>query len=455
MARYHRGVSGARGWSPRRVPLRRVARLVGWNALVLFALLLLAGGGAEVWLRLTAPSASSSGSARQLAPGVGVLWAPMAEVRHENAPGDWQVSRANSLGFLDREPPGPERAAESCHVTFIGDSFVEGVQVPVADKTQVVLEELAARELPALDVTTSAFSHYGTGQMNQLAFYDAYVRDLSPDLLVLVVVRNDFGDNSLALSAWLGGFDPEYPPWLFARRGADGEMEFVPPAADLEELRANRLPRLPLASETPGMRMERKLREWSYFADWLWGRYGGERSGGSLEAQRLAWAELISQRPPHATFLHGWDPAKHWTSGLLPLFLEEDPPPTFREALDTTRFALKQFRERAERDGAALVILASHTLGGEGDALFELLRGLAAGVGGGGGNSRHQPVRACHRHGRRDQGRALGARPSLERDRPSPGRGGDSGVAEGASGGLRLTSRVGVRTGGWRATIVA
>lgn len=368
-----------------RFPFRRVARLVGWNVLILFVLLLLAAGGAEVWLRVTAPSTGPAAErvpSRQLTPDVGVFWAPMAEVRHENAPGEWQVSRANSLGFLDREPPGPERAAESCHVAFIGDSFVEGVQVPVAEKTHVVLEGLAARALPALDVTTSAFSYHGTGQVNQLAFYDAYARSLSPDVVVLVFVRNDFGDNSLALSAWTGGFDPDHPPWLFARRGADGEVEFVPPASDMEELRANRLPRPPAGSGDPRMRVERKLREWSYFADWLWVRYGGERSDVS-EARGLAWAELISQRPSHATFMHGWDPEEYRIGGFVPLLLEEVPPPVFQEALDMTRFALEQFRERAERDGAALVILASHTVGGAGDALFELLRGLAAGVGGG------------------------------------------------------------------------
>jgi len=370
-----------------RFPLRRVARLVGWNALVLFALLLLAAGGAEVWLRLTAPSPSLFDPTRQLTPGVGVFWAPMTEVRNEVAPGRWQVSRANSLGFMDREPPAPERAAESCHVTVIGDSFVEGVQVPVADKAHVVLEGLAASALPALDVTASAFSYHGTGQINQLAFYDAYARSLSPDLVVLVFVENDFADNSLPLAAWRAGFDPDFPPWLFARRGADGEMEFVAPASDMEELWVNRLPRLPAATGTFRARAERTLREWSYVADWLWAGGDGERFErayrGISAAQRRAWAGLISQRSPHERFPHGWDPARPIPS--VHVFLEDDPPPTFREALDVTMFALEQFRERAERDGAALIILASHTLGGAGDALFELLRGLAAGVGGGGG----------------------------------------------------------------------
>ena len=50
-----------------------------------------------------------------------------------------------------------ERAAASCHITMIGDSYVEALQVPIADKFHVRLEDLAARELRHLDVTTSAF----------------------------------------------------------------------------------------------------------------------------------------------------------------------------------------------------------------------------------------------------------------------------------------------------------
>ena len=372
-----------------RFPPRRVLRLLGWNALILFVLLALVAGGAEVYLRLTAPSFRGENVLPvRVAPGVGVIRPPHAEIRYTNGVDFRQTSRANSLGFLDREPPSPERAAASCHVTLIGDSFVEAPEVPIADKAQVRLEELAAREAPELAVTTSAFGHRDTAQINQLAFYDAFARRLSPDVMVLVAVGNDFEGNSLALRAWSIGFNPDHPPWLFARPGADGEMEFVPPAASLEELRANLLSRL-LAEPRRSFLAEREwrrratgaevaLRTRSYLADWSWRTLDGVMQSGELPELRLARAAWLSRHPRHATFLDGWSGARFQRD----LLLAENPPPVFREALDVTRFALEQFRERAERDGAALVILTVHQFLGPGDPWFDLLRELAAEAGG-------------------------------------------------------------------------
>ena len=385
-------MGGAHGDSrgrPGRSARRRILRLFGWNALVLFVLLALAAGATEAYLRLTAPHSRYNSLPLRLAPGVGVMRPPDTEIRYLNKSGRWQVSRTNSLGFLDREPPAPARAAASCHVTLIGDSFVEALEVPIADKAQVRLEELAAREAPELDVTTSAFGFVDTGQINQLAFYDAFARRLSPDVVVLVAVRNDLLDNSLPLRAWQRGFHPDYPPHLHARRGLDGGMEFVPPASTMEELRANLLSRLlaepellPLAQQRPWLwrptGAEEALRSRSHLADWLWRRLGGGAQSTASSELRLARAEWLSRHPRHATFMRGWS-ASHYDERLM---LEENPPPAYREGLDAMRFALEQFRERTERDGATLVMLAISQWGGEGTPWFERLRELAGEAGG-------------------------------------------------------------------------
>ena len=366
--------------------LRRILRLVGWNAAILFVLVVLAGAAAEVYFRVTVPFRESERTTR-MAPGVGLIYAPHSVVRHTNWLDFWQTARANSLGFLDREPPPPQRAAESCHVTLIGDSFVNASQVAIRDKVQVQLEELAATDTPGLDVTTSAFGISGTGQINQLAFYDTHARNLSPNVVALVFVRNDFRNNSLLLSALSHGFNPDHPPFLYARRGADGALELVPPTSSLEALEANRLPQLPPPRPSLGSRIERKLREWSYLADRVWIGHGHIRRKFEAPrvstAERLAWAELIGRDPRLAALMEGW--TLPYLDEDLFLEPERNQPRVVRDALDVTRFALEQFRERTERDGAELIILANYRLHGEGAPWFVLLRELAAKIGGGGG----------------------------------------------------------------------
>ena len=154
---------------------------------------------------------------------MGGIFAPKAEVRHTNGLDFWTISRTNTLGFPDREPIGIERAAASCHITMIGDSYVEALQVPIADKFHVRLEELAARELRHLDVTTSAFGVSGTGQVNQLPYYDEFARYLQPALLVLVFVNNDFMNNAPILEGLHQGWtrtDSRMSPRYEARMGA-------------------------------------------------------------------------------------------------------------------------------------------------------------------------------------------------------------------------------------------
>ena len=130
---------------------RRALRLVGWNALLLIAVLALIGLAGEAWLRSTIPVRKAS-QPKVFVPGVGVLWRPHTEIRSTNRFDIWTASRTNRLGFLDREPPSPERAAESSHVAMIGDSFVEASHVPIPEKFHVRLEEMATeRGIPVID----------------------------------------------------------------------------------------------------------------------------------------------------------------------------------------------------------------------------------------------------------------------------------------------------------------
>ena len=193
----------------------------------------------EVYLRLKRPMIPFSTSSYHLhfVPKVGLVLQPNAEVRSINHRDFWTISRTNSLGFLDREPISSERAAESCHITMIGDSFVEAKEVPIDDKFHIRLEELAARQLPHLDITTSAFARGRTGQINQLPYYDEFARHLSPNLVVLVFVQNDFRNNSPILTALWRAVHPDRQPYVTATRDENGTIKLRPPHPDWQRFR--------------------------------------------------------------------------------------------------------------------------------------------------------------------------------------------------------------------------
>ena len=346
-------------------------RLVGWNALLLVAGLVLIGLAGEAWLRSTVPFRTSY-RPTVFVPGVGLLLRPDTEVRWTNRLDFWTVSRTNSLGFLDREPPSPERAAEHCHIAMIGDSFVEAMEVPIAQKFHVRLEDLAARELPALAITTSAFGRGTTGQINQLALYDEYVRRLRPKLLVLVFVDNDFMDNSAFLDVFSirWRLDPKYLPFVYAERGEDGNIQLRPPDPNW----ASRLPQPHSAKLWISRPMEWMVKR-SYLAGWLDAKTSVLTSSPGADPEVIAWLDIQRSRPSYETLLDGWRPTARMR--INDEFEKENPPPVFKDSLAFTAFALDRFQERTQRDGISLVLLATHRMGQAGDRLTSYMNAMA------------------------------------------------------------------------------
>lgn len=319
---------------------------------------------------------------RHFVPNVGLMPDSDYEVRYTNHRDYWTISRTNSLGFMDREPIRPERSGGSCHITLIGDSFIQAKEVVISDKAHVKLEELAARELPHLDVTTSAFGQTGSGQINQLAFYDEHARRLNPKVLVLVFVRNDFQDNFTILPALRWGLDPDHMPWITATRGQDGELELRPPDPDYE-YEAFRLPLPPNQAQPANsdnnvfQRARREASEYFYFAKWLDIEIETmfRKEIETLDPQLAEWTKLLSQRPHYSTFLQGWTPTTY--GDLFPRLVESDLPPAFEDALEYTKFALEQFKRRADSDGANLIILTTHKMKTTGNPYFDRLYAMA------------------------------------------------------------------------------
>ena len=339
-------------------------RLAAWNALFVIAGLLLIAVVGEIYLRLANPALEAD-IPFHFVDGVGLIREPNAELRYANwDAGSFVVSRANSLGFLDREPVSAERAAAGCHIAFIGDSFVEARQVPIADKFHVRMEEMAARELPHLDITTQAYGISATGQIAQLPFYDEYARRLSPNLIILVFHINDFFNNSVALHSLQYGLDPDRMPYMSAYRDENGTLKLRPPDPEYKRFL---LPRLPKPWRD---RAWNRLTGISYLAKWmdkkdLW-RYGSYR-------QLQAWMDMLAERPCCALLDKVYRPSQ---------FKEESLPPALEEGLEYTAFGIEQFKRRADRDGARLAIMATPVyMGSRGDPQFERLSAIAEALG--------------------------------------------------------------------------
>lgn len=353
-----------------RAATRTALRMGAWNVLFIISGLLLIALVGEAYFRLTRPFTGVN-IPTQFVDGVGIIYEPNAELRYANwRDGQYVISRANSQGFLDREPISPEHAAEGCHITFIGDSFVEAREAHIADKFQVRLEEMAARELPHLDIATQAYGIRNTGQINQIPFYDNYARHLNPKLVVLVFFLNDFQDNSVALYSLSWGLDPDRMPYMFAQRDASGVMKLRPPDP---EYRRFMLPRPPKPPNTWSENAQYRLIEASRFAKWLNEKNIWQAQLGSVsKPDRAAWAATIAEHPCCAS-LADWRPSeKNPFTDTHPLA------PVYEEALEYTAFGIEQFKRRADRDGVNLAILsATAGMGTRGAPQFERMRAIA------------------------------------------------------------------------------
>ena len=318
-------------------PSRRWRSVVGWNVLFLSLGAALIFTDWEAWIQPRAPFTETRLPTR-FAPGVGLLNEPGAEVRWTSHDEFWVAQRANRWGFLDREPLTPDQAAQTCHIAFIGDSFVEAREVPVADKFHVRLEELAARALPRLNIVTSAYGRGGTGQISQLPFYTEYARRLRPKLVVLVFFKNDFEDNHRLLAAMHEGWDPDQAPYVVAEKTADGAITLRPPDPAWRMLPISIGP-----PESPALRWLRRKT----------GRIPG--AGLTYDHQRLLRVELLVQDPRYQSVIEASlsrAPESSWMSS-----------PLFEEAIEFTAFALDEFQRRVADDGASLWLLLIPLIG--------------------------------------------------------------------------------------------
>ena len=345
-----------------------------WNLLLALVALLLIGIVGEVYFRLSGQFAYPpyEGSTYwRFVPGVGPLRPPHVDLHFYNVVDFSSIQRANSLGFFDREPIDPERAAASCHIAIIGDSFVEAREVNISEKFQVRLEEIAARESPHLEVTTSAFGTQVAGQVNQLSFYDRYAHLMSPDLVVLTFTDNDLWDNAPELSWLLYGHDPDHPPRTAALIADDGAIHLRLPDPHFAKYAltyANR-------RHSWIARAAELLTDVSHFARWLEIKTSALRPNPYRDPLFRTRAKQLSEREEYSYLFDGLNTFEY--SDFVDTMFNDMGSGAFRAAWGFTSLGLEQFKHRADHDGVALVIMTEYSTGGRWDPLFERLSDLA------------------------------------------------------------------------------
>ena len=265
----------------------------------------------EAYLRWRIPFTETEWPLR-FDPELGFVYQPNARIRWTNHLDFWVEQTSNSLGFPDREPAVPKPDG-MFRVLVVGDSYVEALQVGLARKMHVVLESRLRDALGTDKVDTVAFGYSGTGQSNQLSFYDRYGADVDADLVVLLFVYNDFRDNSAALGSIWPGWDPWRPPRLFYEPDEDG-VTFTQVGID---------------------------------ADWANHRLVSEESMGRQRE--------VMERHPETRALFG-----DWLASDAPpdcMFYLDELPPVFKRALASTEHALRLFKERTKNRGEKLLLV--------------------------------------------------------------------------------------------------
>ena len=176
-------------------------------------------------------------------------------------------------------------------------------------------------------------------------------------------------NNAPILEGLHQGVDPDRLKNVSAIRGADGSITLRPPYPG--ESRLAGMPPPPWYARATDY-----LTGMSAFAKWLDAKRRASFADNT-DPELVAQVVLLSRRSPrYAALLEGWRPTTRSRLGR-PFKSPQDLPPVHEDALDFTAFALDQFRERADRDGAALVILSAHHTGTRSAPGFDRLTALA------------------------------------------------------------------------------
>ncbi|WP_028880400.1 SGNH/GDSL hydrolase family protein [Terasakiella pusilla] len=288
------------------------------SSMSLLTLLVCMAGG-EAYLRHLIPFTEKN-IPRIYDPETGFTYLPNQTYYATNHTDYWTVQHSNSLGMLDHEPVIPKPQGRF-RILVVGDSFVEGQQIEIDEKFHIRLKDHLQQAMPDFDMDIVALGSNGTGQSNQLAFYEKFAPRLEPDLIILLTVGNDFANNSTRLTSLNYNWDPKHPPILFFEPTADGTFS-----------RLNQDP------------------------DWHHKVYDIPSELTLKQRMRANQLAMIKAYPDLADSFGNWNPTNDLN--MHNMFFAEKLPPVFEDALASTKESLRQFKLLAQKDKAHLLVVA-------------------------------------------------------------------------------------------------
>ncbi|MBA5867362.1 MAG: hypothetical protein GDA67_11790 [Nitrospira sp. CR1.3] len=154
---------------------------------------------------------------------VGPLLAPSQRSRWVNEDYDVVVV-TNSAGFHDIER-AVEKGSDDYRIVVLGDSYIEALQLPIAEGFTQQLERLLARQVKGRNVEVINLGVSGSGPAQYYRILEKKGLAYKPDLVVMAVFPdNDFWDSDPDLSGAV------FKPYYVMR--PDDSLEYRPPQAE-------------------------------------------------------------------------------------------------------------------------------------------------------------------------------------------------------------------------------
>ncbi len=102
------------------------------------------------------------------------------------------IRKTNKIGYFDKEH---DRKKRKYRVGFLGDSYVEAIQVPLRDTFHYLSDE----KLKIKNIETFAFGRSGGGTLQAFNFAKRWMNYFDLDLVVYAFYENDLGDQIIEI----------------------------------------------------------------------------------------------------------------------------------------------------------------------------------------------------------------------------------------------------------------